>query len=100
LQITSKGKSVAGVSTVMNEEAHKENLKNLYGWIIRCSTCGRLSLLPVGFNLKNVKQLYLYCPRCKANKIHYVVGRSTDVSREILEASELAFLENSDNQHE
>jgi len=81
----------------MNEETYKESLKDLYGWIVKCSSCGRISLLPVGFNLKNVKQLYLYCPRCKGNRIHYVVGRSTDVSREILETSELAFLESSDN---
>ncbi|QOJ78099.1 hypothetical protein IG193_04740 [Infirmifilum lucidum] len=43
-------------------------------WTLRCESCGGEKVLDVGFNLYEFKRVYIYCPKCRANTFHIVVG--------------------------
>lgn len=44
-------------------------------WVIKCTRCGTERELDLGFDLRPLKDsLYIYCPRCKMNTTHRVLG--------------------------
>ncbi|MFP3080760.1 MAG: hypothetical protein RXN88_04240 [Acidilobus sp.] len=49
-------------------------------WKVRCTECGLERFLETGFDLSTLKggRIYIYCPRCKRNTFHEIIGRSED----------------------
>jgi len=43
-------------------------------WKLRCAKCGKEELLMVGYDIRDFKQLYLYCEKCKENTFHEILG--------------------------
>jgi hypothetical protein len=44
-------------------------------WVIKCTQCGLERELDVGFDLSSLRySVYLYCPRCRVNTTHRVLG--------------------------
>ncbi|WP_291765870.1 hypothetical protein [Caldivirga sp. UBA161] len=44
-------------------------------WVIKCTQCGMERELDVGFDLSGLRyNVYLYCPRCRMNTMHRVLG--------------------------
>ncbi len=46
------------------------------GWILRCRECGTVWLLEVSFDISDMGTIYHYCPFCKRNTFHDIVGRA------------------------
>lgn len=44
-------------------------------WRLRCVECGREWVLPVSFRLDKMARVYHFCPYCKRNTFHIVIGR-------------------------
>lgn len=44
-------------------------------WRLKCVECGREWVLPVSFRLDKMGRVYHYCPYCKRNTFHIVIGR-------------------------
>ncbi|GEM_PF-360328 len=54
-------------------------------WLLRCTQCGLDMYLDVGFDLTAFGNiLYLYCPRCKRNTEHKVLGYIDDDTGEFV----------------
>ncbi len=47
-------------------------------WRLRCTECGREWVLPVSFDLASMGRIYHYCPYCKRNTFHVVLGLAED----------------------
>lgn len=48
-------------------------------WKLRCERCGRERDFDVGFNLTIFgSSIFLYCPSCKSNTTHYILGLIDD----------------------
>lgn len=43
-------------------------------WLLQCRSCGRRRILDVGYDLRKFRQLYLYCPYCRCNTYHDIIG--------------------------
>lgn len=43
-------------------------------WILECKVCGTQRILDVGYNLREFKELYIYCKACGRNTPHRIVG--------------------------
>ncbi len=43
-------------------------------WRLRCTECGREWVLAVSFDLASMGKIYHYCPYCKRNTFHIVLG--------------------------
>ncbi len=48
------------------------------GWILRCRECGTIWILEVSFDISDMDKVYHYCPKCKKNTFHDVLGRSNE----------------------
>ncbi len=44
-------------------------------WRLKCTECGREWVLAVSFRLDKMGRVYHYCPYCKRNTFHIVIGR-------------------------
>lgn len=44
-------------------------------WKLRCTECGNVWVLDVSFPLDKMGKIYHYCPFCKKNTFHEVIGR-------------------------
>ncbi len=53
-------------------------LVTIMGWIVRCRECGTVWILEVSFDISDMDKIYHYCPRCKKNTFHDVIGRSDE----------------------
>ena len=54
-------------------------------WLLRCTRCGLDSYLDVGFDLTMFGSvIYLYCPRCRSNTEHKVLGYIDDDTGEFV----------------
>jgi len=42
-------------------------------WRIKCQKCGEEKKLRVGYDIRDFKQLYLYCSKCKKNTFHIIL---------------------------
>ncbi len=51
------------------------------GWLLRCRECGTIWVLEVSFDISDMDKVYHYCPRCKKNTFHDVLGRSEELKR-------------------
>ncbi len=49
-------------------------------WKLRCTECGRIWYLEVSFDLTKLatRRLYHYCPYCRRNTFHEILGREDD----------------------
>jgi len=47
-------------------------------WRLKCTECGREWILPVSFRLDEMGKIYHYCPYCKKNTFHIVLGKVED----------------------
>lgn len=44
-------------------------------WLLKCRTCGNEWKLYVSYSLdKEFKRLYHYCPHCRTNTVHEIIG--------------------------
>ncbi len=43
-------------------------------WILECKECGSKKELEVGFNLYDMGEVYVFCPICRKNTFHKVLG--------------------------
>ncbi|RLE83504.1 MAG: hypothetical protein DRJ41_04780 [Thermoprotei archaeon] len=43
-------------------------------WLLRCESCGNVRKVDLGYNLYEIKHLYLYCRSCGRNTFHEVLG--------------------------
>ncbi|HII46054.1 hypothetical protein [Pyrobaculum aerophilum] len=44
-------------------------------WLLKCTVCGEERVFEAGFNLALLGgRVYLYCKRCKANRVHLILG--------------------------
>ena len=59
--------------------AVRKGLRYPPGWVLRCRSCGRVWVLEVSFDIGGMKQLYHYCPYCKRNTFHDILGRVGEV---------------------
>lgn len=58
-------------------------------WILKCLRCGIDCYLDVGFDLTQFGSvLYLYCPRCKQNTEHKILGYIDDDTGEFIKFEE------------
>lgn len=44
-------------------------------WRLRCQACSREWNLDVSYDLSEYERIYLYCPACRKNTMHEVLGR-------------------------
>jgi len=42
-------------------------------WRIKCQECGEEKELRVGYDIRDFKQLYLYCKKCGKNTFHIIL---------------------------
>lgn len=42
-------------------------------WRIKCQECGEEKELRVGYDIRDFKQLYLYCRKCGKNTFHIIL---------------------------
>ncbi len=43
-------------------------------WELRCEVCGNIRFLDLGFDLTEMKRVYVYCEVCGRNTFHTVLG--------------------------
>jgi len=43
-------------------------------WKLECEDCGSVKILDVGYNLYEMKKVYIFCPTCRKNTFHKVLG--------------------------
>ena len=42
-------------------------------WKIKCKECGNVTILYVSYNIKDFKQIYIYCKHCGKNTFHEIL---------------------------
>ncbi len=42
-------------------------------WRIKCTSCGKIREIDLGYNLFEFKKIFLYCPYCKKNTFNEVI---------------------------
>ncbi len=47
-------------------------------WKLQCTECGRVWIFKGSFDLESMGRIYHYCPYCKRNTFHIVLGRVDD----------------------
>lgn len=52
-------------------------------WRLKCSRCGRVWVLKVSYNLKEMGRIYHWCPYCRVNTFHEVLERIDDKEGEV-----------------
>ncbi len=43
-------------------------------WLLRCTKCGNVRVLEVGYDLRAFKKMYIFCPKCRRNTHHEIVS--------------------------
>ncbi|MHB9302977.1 hypothetical protein [Thermofilum pendens] len=43
-------------------------------WKLKCDRCGGIQVRDLGFNLYEFKKVHIYCPYCRENTPHTVLG--------------------------
>ena len=51
-------------------------------WRLRCTRCGRVWVLKVSYNLKEMGRIYHWCPYCRVNTFHEVIEKVEEGSKE------------------
>jgi len=49
-------------------------------WKLRCTECGTEWVLKVSYDISDLKRIYHYCPVCKKNTFHEVLGKVEEES--------------------
>jgi len=59
-------------------------------WRLKCGRCSRERDFDVGFNLALFEgRIFLYCPNCKSNTVHEILGIVDDETGEFIELERL-----------
>ncbi|MEB3807185.1 MAG: hypothetical protein GSR73_06695, partial [Desulfurococcales archaeon] len=61
-------------------------------WKLACTECGRTWELPVSFRLDKMGRIYHFCPYCKRNTFHIVLGKVPNGTADTVEAEEALYL--------
>ena len=51
-------------------------------WILRCTECGTVWRLEVSFDISDMDKVYHFCPYCRKNTFHVVIGKEEERHRE------------------
>ena len=51
-------------------------------WVLVCEKCGFKRIIDIGYNLREFKRVYLYCPSCGSNTFYEVLGTEDDEDKD------------------
>jgi len=49
-------------------------------WLLKCTSCGRINKLDLGYNLYEFKRIYVFCEHCNKNTFHEIIGHEEERS--------------------